>query len=260
MKLSDYEYYRTDLGVVYKGSCLDILPLIDIKFNAIIVDLPYGTTACSWDTVIDLQDLWKHYKRLRNDNTPIVLFGSQPFTTDLINSNRKEFKYEIIWYKTKPQRHVLAKKMPMTIFENISVFYFKQSTYNPIMRKGKPYIKKHGNNSTCGVGLKRDKRNNTITINNGERYPLNLIKFSNNNNNNYHSCQKPVELIQYLVKTYTNENDIILDNTAGSGTLGLACERLNRRYILIEQEEKYCKIIKKRLKQESDQFKMFRNN
>jgi site-specific DNA-methyltransferase (adenine-specific) len=254
--LKDYEYFRTDLGVLYKGDCLEILPLIDKKIDMILCDLPYGTTSCSWDIVIPFELLWSEYKRLIIDNGAIVLTGSQPFTTDLINSNREWFKYEWIWNKVQTTNFFLAKKQPLKQHENICVFYKNQCNYNPILKNNttKVFGKNHKSKSECYGESNEDYKT-------GVGYPKSIIKYRKYNNldknGNLHPTQKPDELFLYLIKTYTDKNMIVLDNCSGSGTTAVACEKLGRRWLGIEISEKYCQIAKQRIKAEADQIKMF---
>ena len=228
-------------SALFQGDCLDIMPLIPNKsVQLILADLPYGTTACKWDSIIDLDLIWKQYKRIIKDNGAIVLTASQPFTTKLISSNYEMFRYEWIWEKTLFSNFALVKKQPAKLHENILVFYNKQPIYNPQMQEGKPYTDKP-RKRTMGIiddaiGMKKAIENK------GERYPSSVQKYSNGNNGTKHPTQKPLELMKYLIKTYTNENDMVLDNTMGSGTTCLAAKELNRKFIGIEKEPKYYEI------------------
>ena len=228
------------------GDCLEVMKTINDKsIDAIICDLPYGTTACKWDTIIPFEPLWAQYKRIIKDNGAIVLFGSQPFTSAIVMSNPKMFRYEWIWEKTLFSNFALVKKQPAKLHENILVFYKKQPIYNPQMREGKPY-KDKPRKRTMGIiddaiGIKKAIENK------GERYPSSVQKHSNGNNGNQHPTQKPVPLLEYLVKTYTNEGDTVLDNTMGSGTTGVACINTNRNFIGIEKDEAYFKIAEQRI-------------
>ena len=232
-------------SALFQGDCLDIMPLIpDKSVQLILADLPYGTTACKWDSIIDLDLLWKQYNRIITDNGAIVLTASQPFTTKLISSNYEMFRYEWIWEKTLFSNFALVKKQPAKLHENILVFYKKQPIYNPQMQEGKPY-KDKPRKRTMGVindaiGMKKAIENK------GERYPSSVQKYSNGNNGTKHPTQKPLELMKYLIKTYTDENDMVLDNTMGSGTTCLAAKELNRKFIGIEKEPKYYEIACRR--------------
>jgi site-specific DNA-methyltransferase (adenine-specific) len=245
-------YYVNKSVALYKGDCLDIMPQLDIKFDACITDPPYQTTALEWDFVIPFEPMWKELDRLVGG--AVVLFSSQPFTTDLIQSNRKNFKYQMIWKKNVPTGMSLAKFRPMKYHEEVLVFSKKtDSTYNPIMKervgKGKEC---YNYNHYCGENNHLKQMKKIL-----KKYdpdfvqPSTVLEFDvvPNRNGKFHPTQKPVELIEYLIKTYTNENDIVLDFTAGSGTTGVACMNTNRRCILIEKEEKYCEVIVNRLKE-----------
>jgi site-specific DNA-methyltransferase (adenine-specific) len=228
-------------SALFQGDCLDIMPLIpDKSVQLILADLPYGTTACKWDSIIDLDLLWKQYKRIMTDNGAIVLTASQPFTTKLISSNYEMFRYEWVWEKTLFSNFALVKKQPAKLHENILVFYKKQPIYNPQMQEGKPYTDKPRKRT---MGVINDAIGTKKAIDNkGERYPSSVQKFSNGNNKTEHPTQKPLELIKYLILTYSNENDMVLDNTMGSGTTCLAAKKLNRKFIGIEKEPKYYEI------------------
>ena len=236
------------INQVIQGDCLEVMDSIGAKsIDMILCDLPYGTTACSWDTIIPFEPLWAQYKRIVKDNGAIVLTASQPFTSALVMSNPKMFKYEWIWEKTHHQGFVNAKKLPLKSHENILIFYKNPPIYNPQMRMGKPYIKKHGENGSMQNYGGKDKRAGTTTINKGTRFPKDVLLFANGNYGSFHPTQKPVALFEYFIKTYTNEGDLVLDNCAGSGTTGVAAKNLKRNFILIEKEEKYCKIAKERI-------------
>jgi len=232
-------------SALFQGDCLDIMPFIpDKSVQLILADLPYGTTACKWDSIIDLDLLWKQYKRIMTDNGAIVLTASQPFTTKLISSNYEMFRYEWVWEKTLFSNFALVKKQPAKLHENILVFYKKQPIYNPQMQEGKPYTDKPRKRT---MGVINDAIGTKKAIDNkGERYPSSVQKFSNGNNKTEHPTQKPLELMKYLIYTYSNENDMVLDNTMGSGTTCLAAKELNRKFIGIEKEPKYYEIACRR--------------
>ena len=228
-----------------KGDCLELMGNIpDKSIDAIIADLPYGTTACKWDSVIPFEPLWEQYKRIIKDNGAIVLFGSQPFTSALVMSNPKWFKYEWIWNKNKATGHLLAKKQPLRLKEDICIFYKKQPTYNPQMEKGEPYKAIGRKNNKDGVYGKVGEFRNDNT---GFRYPKNIITFPFVQFPD-HPTQKPVPLLEYLIKTYTNEGEVVLDNTMGSGTTGVACVNTNRGFIGMELDDKYFEIANERIK------------
>jgi len=225
---------------LYHGDCLKILDDLiknNIKVDAIITDPPYGTTDCKWDSILPLELLWKKLNKLSKPTTPIILFGNEPFSSHLRLSNLKYYKYDWKWNKTQITGFLNAKKQPLRKMEDIMVFYKKQPTYNPQMTKGKPYSIKRKHSTEV-----YKKQTNNETINNGERYPTNLIDIPQKRIKGGHPTQKPVKLLEYLIKTYTNENDLILDFTMGSGTTGVAAKNLNRNFIGIEIEDKYFKM------------------
>lgn len=231
---------------IYSGNCLEVMKDIDDKsIDMILCDLPYGTTACKWDTVIPFEPLWEQYKRVIKDNGAIVLTASQPFSSALVMSNPKWFKYEWIWEKSKASGYLNSKLMPLVSHENILVFGKGKVKYNPQMVSGKPYNKGFGHRPTEVYG----KQTATLVKNDtGNRFPRTVQYFvTAEREGKLHPTQKPIALFEYLVNTYTDENDVVLDNCAGSGTTGVACKNTNRNFILIEQEEKYCEISRKRL-------------
>ena len=204
--------------------------------------MPYGTTRNKCDSIIPLDKLWKQYERIIKDNGAIVLFSQMPFSAELVHSNLKLFKYEWIWQKDNGTGFLNAKKMPLKIHENILVFYKKLPLYNPQMRTGfKPYKCKQGRHSTNYGAYEQGH----ITESNGERYPIDIIKFKKDSG--LHPTQKPVELLEYLIKTYTNEGETVLDNCMGSGSTGVACINTNRNFIGYELNEKYFEIAEKRI-------------
>lgn len=235
--------------------CLDGMKEINDKsIDMILCDLPYGATACKWDTIIPFEPLWEQYERIIKDNGVIVLTASQPFTSKLIMSNIKLFRYEWIWSKTIATNFMFAKKQPLKKHENIVVFYKKQPKYNPQMEKGKPYTDKRTNRYKDKTGCKRESiadlmnQQSKKPINNkGFRYPSTVQLFSNKNHGNVHPTQKPVELFEYLIRTYTNENELVLDNCIGSGTTAIACINTNRNYIGFELDENYYNIAQSRI-------------
>jgi site-specific DNA-methyltransferase (adenine-specific) len=224
----------------------------DGSIDMILCDLPYGTTACSWDTIIPFEPLWSHYKRIIKPNGAIVLTASQPFTSKLVMSNLEWFKYEWIWEKYAISGHLNAKIMPLKKHENILVFCKGKTKYNPQMTKGIPYDVTYSTHSQ-NYGKQKD---NVRTINNGTRYPVSIQKMKHESDK-LHPTQKPVALFEYLIRTYTNEGDTVLDNCAGSGTTAIACIKTDRNYILIEQEQKYIDVIHKRIDDETRQARLF---
>ena len=234
---------------IIQGDCLEVMKDIhDKSIDMILCDLPYGTTACKWDTIIPFEPLWEQYKRIIKDNGAIVLTASQPFTSALVMSNIKMFRQELIWCKTKGSNPLLSKKRILQAHENILVFSSGTTKYNPQYREGAKYKgRKTGGRTNNIVGLKNDTFSQKDS--DGKYYPLSWNIFSREwrNQDIKHPTQKPVALFEYLIKTYTNEGDFVLDNCAGSGTTGVACQNLNRNYILIEKEPEYIDIINKRL-------------
>lgn len=234
---------KYELNSVIQGDCLEVMKDIpDNSINMILCDLPYGTTACRWDTIIPFEPLWEQYKRIIKDNGAIVLTASQPFTSALVMSNPKMFKYEWIWQKTRFSNQMLAKIQPLKIHESCLVFSNGKTNYYPqgLIRVDK--VTKQGKKVTDNVGGGERK---TEYFQEFSNYPKSIQVVSNETG--LHPTQKPVALFEYFIKTYTNEGDIILDNCAGSGTTGVACKNTSRNYILIEKEPEYVEIIKKRL-------------
>lgn len=227
-----------------QGDCLELMKDIpDGSIDMILCDLPYGTTVCKWDTIIPFDKLWEQYNRIIKDNGAIVLFGNEPFSSQLRLSNLKNYKYDWVWDKKRGSNFATVKIRPFNSFENIMVFYKKQPTYNPQMWKSTPYTCNQGYvGEAKQTGLYRD---NVITVNNGDRYPLTILSFSKETG--LHPTQKPVALLEYLIKTYTNEGDVVLDNCMGSGSTGVDCVNTNRNFIGIELDENYFNIAKKRI-------------
>lgn len=239
------------INKIINNDCLKVMPLIpDKSIDMILCDLPYGVTARNkWDNIIPFEDLWINYKRIIKDNGAIVLTATQPFATMLIASNTDMFRYDLIWEKSHAVGFLNARKMPMRKHENILVFYRKLPIYNPqILDKPKENIRPIPikNRKTLNYGIFDEGNHRTIPID--KTYPASIIKVSNESKvTTLHPTQKPVALFEYLIKTYTNENDIVLDNTCGSGTTCLAAKNLNRKFIGIEMEEKYYKIACERV-------------
>ena len=218
----------------------------DGSVDAIITDPPYGTTACRWDTVIPFEPMWEQLKRIIKPNGAIVLFGSQPFTSALVMSNPKMFKYEWVWEKTRCSNPYLAKVQPLRKHENILVFG-NAKIYNPQKTDGKEYtISKLSGGRVASDNVSNNKNYNGAKQ--SGRYPSSVQKISNPSLEvGLHPTQKPVALLEYLIKTYTNENETVLDFTMGSGTTGVACKNLNRNFIGIELDETYYNIAKERI-------------
>lgn len=229
------------------GDCLELMKDIpDGSIDMILCDLPYGTTACKWDTIIPFEPLWKEYERIIKQNGAIVLFGQEPFSSLLRNSNLKLYKYDWYWQKERITNVFQVKRRAGKVIEPISVFYKSQPTYNyeKIKHNGALVKNKPAGNHTKTSALNELKV--TPYNDDGTRYPIQLLKF-NRDLTYLHETQKPLALVEYLVKTYTNEGDLILDNCAGSGTTAIACLNTNRHFIVMEKEQKYYDIILKRV-------------
>ena len=252
---------------VIKGDCLKIMNSIkDNSIDMILCDLPYGTTACKWDSIIDLELLWVQYKRIIKKNGAIVLTASQPFTSVLTCSNLNWFKYEWIWLKNQGSNFATVKYQPMKEHESVLVFANGKTIYNPIMQQRtksaqerlKYDITKYkGDKREVFGGLKDNDKN--MSYNKNERNPSSYQFFSvvPRHKGTLHPTQKTIELFEYLIKTYTNENDLVLDNCAGSGTTAIACLNTKRNYILIEKEEMFYNTITERIKKHVSQQKLF---
>lgn len=241
-------WFNEDKSIrLYNDDCLEVMDkLIElgVKVDAIITDPPYATTQNKWDSMISLDEMWKRLNKLkRDDRTPIILFANEPFASMVRVSNIKQYKYDWCWRKDNSTGFLNAKRQPLRIYENIMVFYKKQCKYNPQMREGFQPYKTYTGAMTGSYG----EFKKIPTESNGERYPINIIEFSRDSGK-HHPTQKPIELMEYLIKTYTNDNDLILDFTMGSGTTGVACRCLNRRFIGIELNEDYFNIAVERIK------------
>lgn len=233
---------------LYFGDCIEEMKKIeDNSIDCIICDLPYGTTNCKWDVLIPFEDLWREYERIAKNTTPILLFGIEPFSSYIRMSNIKDFRYDLYWHKTLCSNFMMGKKQPFFKIETISVFYKNSPIYNPIMRKGKPYEIKESHIEQKGMQQKYNIKKKADISNEGVRYPDNLIEFNSLGSGKLHPTQKPIDLLEYLIKTYTDEGGIVLDNCMGSGSTGVACKKLNRKFIGIEKDEKYFEIAKKRI-------------
>jgi len=228
------------------GDCLELMKDIpNGSIDMILCDLPYGTTACKWDVIIPFEPLWEQYKRIIKDNGAIVLTASQPFTSALVMSNTKMFRYEWIWDKAFGKEPLAAGKRPMKAHENILLFYKKQPVFNPQYFYRKPYKDYRKDYKIKTERYKIDFLG--YESKDGRRNPISVIQFKNANFKGMHPTQKPVALFEYLIKTYTNEGDLVLDNCAGSGTTAIACLNTNRQFIVMEKEQKYYDIILKRV-------------
>lgn len=230
-----------------KGDCLEKMKYIkDKSIDMILCDLPYGTTRNKWDTIIPFDSLWCEYKRILKDNGVIILTSQGVFTAKLILSNEKWFKYKIVWEKSKATNFLNAKRQPLRKHEDICVFYKKQPNYNPQMREGKPYDKGVRKNQLTGS---YGEFNSVHVKSEGKRYPTDIVYFKTSESEGevVHPTQKPVSLLEYLIKTYTNEGDLVLDNCMGSGSTGIGCLNTNRNFIGIEKDDKYFDVSKNRI-------------
>lgn len=254
-----------ELNRIYNENCLEGMKRIpDGSVDCIICDLPYGTTACKWDTIIPFEPLWEQYNRVIKDKGAIVLFAGEPFTSKLILSNINNYRQKLTWLKTRPTNVFNAKKQFMNWTEDIVVFYRTLPTYNPQMRTdgvftGAKVQRCNHDRSNGTLGKTGEKKNYVHEGNGGLFYPKSVLEFSNvhNGGTSVHPTQKPVALIEYLIKTYTNEGETILDNCIGSGTTAIAAIRTNRNYIGFELQKEYFDIANKRIKDEQMQYKLF---
>jgi len=235
---------------LYQGDCLEKMKLIpDGSVDMVMCDLPYGTTACKWDSVIPFEPMWAAYKRVCKKNAAIVLTASQPFTSALVMSNLEGFSHELIWDKGRGNEPALAKLRPQKAHETVLVFSptGKSPNYYPVMeeRPEGPVVIA-GNYSNDGQGILSGS--GVIKKTYTHRYPKSVLTFTNSNQRDkFHPTQKPVALMEYLIKTYTNEGETVLDNTMGSGTTGVACMNINRRFIGIERDDKYFEVAQGRV-------------
>jgi len=234
------------------GDCLELMKDIpNGSIDMILADLPYGTTQCKWDSIIDLPKLWEQYERIIKPNGAIVLTAAQPFTSILVMSNLKLFKYDWVWKKPKGTGHLNAKKQPMRDKEDVLVFYKNQCTYNPQWTWGEPYTNlKSGKTAKPSTAEVSGKYMNGAEYRNGSdgrRYPKQVQEFGVVERGTIHPTEKPVDLFRYFIRTYTNEGELVLDNTAGSGTTAIACLEENRQFIVMEQDPNYFEKIKKRV-------------
>ena len=235
---------------LYQGDCIEVMKdILDGSVDLVLTDPPYGTTACKWDVVIPFEPMWEQLNRVIKPNGSIALFGGEPFSSALRVSNIKNYKYDWIWEKSKATGFLNAKKQPLRACENISIFYRSQPTYRPQMSQGNPYNKGTRKPQSSNDVYRKFKQ---IEIKSeGQRYPRNVIYFKTAETEGkvYHKSQKPITLLEYLIKTYTLENETVLDFTMGSGSTGVACLNTNRNFIGIELDENYFKIAENRIKQ-----------
>ena len=230
---------------LFQGDCLEVMKGIpDGSIDLVLTDPPYGTTQNKWDSVIDLERMWEQVWRVLKLNGACVLFCSQPFTTLLVSSQIKNYRQSLVWEKNKSTGHLNANRMHMRAHEDIMIFYKKLPIYNPQMGEGVSYNNKHkeGDSGDCYGKVGSSERKNVTT-----RYPRSVLRFDVDIKAEFHPTQKPVPLLEYLIKTYTDENETVLDFTMGSGSTGVACKNLNRKFIGIELDETYFNIAKERI-------------
>ena len=247
---------------LWQGDCLELMKDIpDGSVDLVLTDPPYGTTACKWDSVIPFEPMWEQLNRIIKPNGAIVLFSQQPFTSACVSSNYKMFRYEWIWQKPQGSGFLNAPKMPLKVHENILVFYKKLPTYNPQFWKSTPYASENKIVGGRQYGKLQCRKTESLD---GKRYPIDVIKFNLEKErynskkiktDKMHPTQKPVALLEYLIRTYTNEGETVLDFTMGSGSTGVACVNTNRRFIGIELDEGYFNIAKKRIEEAYDERK-----
>lgn len=237
---------------LYQGDCLEKMKEIpDGSIDLVLTDPPYGTTACKWDSVIDLEKMWKELKRVIKPNSAIVLFAAQPYTSVLIASNLKMYKYNWVWKKSQAVGHLNAWRQPMRNTEDVCVFYAKQCLYIPEL-KDKPMVNQRP--VTTRTKTSDNYGNHKLDVHRcppDKTMPATILEF-NNAQGTLHPTQKPVDLMEYLIKTYSNEGDVVLDFTLGSGTTGVACVNTNRKFIGIEKDEGYFKIAQDRIQAAQD--------
>lgn len=257
MEMCDVKIARaaeySDKGyALYNGDCLDIMPrLREGSIDMILADPPYGTTGCKWDSVINIDEMWKQCNNTIKEHGCIALFGKPPFSSKMIMSNLKYYRYEWIWQKTMPVGFLHANKMPMRAHENISIFYKRLPVYNAQKTPGSSYTKKRPSDEKHQDYIYNFARKSGRVDYEG-RFPVDVIKFSNPNNSNLHPTQKPVDLLEYLIKTYTNPGDTILDFCMGSGSTGVACANTGRRFVGIELDPDYYTIARTRIAEAYD--------
>jgi len=237
---------------LYEGDCLEIMPTLpDKSINLILSDLPYGITSRNkWDVVIPFDKLWEQYERVIRDSGVIILTASGLFTADLMKSNKSIWRYNLVWEKTTPTGFLNANRMPLRIHEDILVFYKSLPTYNPQKTTGHPRKVSTAKHKINCKETSNYSNHGLTTYDSTDRFPTSVLKFpTDKQKKSLHPTQKPVSLFEYLINTYTNAGDTVLDNCAGSGTTGVAAERCGRHSIMIEKEPQYCEIIRNRMKE-----------
>jgi site-specific DNA-methyltransferase (adenine-specific) len=255
-----YSTKGNDRYTIHNGGCLEVLPSIaDGSVDMVMVDLPYGTTERAWDVIIPFDQLWAQYNRVCKENAAFVFTAQQPFTTAVVMSNIENFRYQYAWIKNQATGFMNANKMPLKNIEDVLVFYRKLPTYNPQMRAGRPYHMVHKDphkwDDTSVYGRTGLKAEPTVHHNEGTRHPAQDLNFDVEVG--FHPTQKPVALMEWLIKTYTNPGELVLDNTMGSGTTGVAAMRAGRRFIGMEADAVHFATAQMRIDRESNQERMF---
>lgn len=238
-------------AMLYRGDCLEVLPTLDLKVDLVLADPPYGITARNaWDKIIPFEPLWGGLHAVARANTPIVLFAQMPFGAELIMSNRREYRYEWIWNKKNAAGFLNANRMPLRLHENILVFYGKLPTYNPQKWKGEPYLAKSGIKTSRNYGSFSGEWHTANET--GERMPVDIIAFPRQQGSGNHPTAKPVALLEYLIKTYTNPGDTVLDFCMGSGSTGVAALNTGRKFIGIEKDYHWFNVAAERIGEIND--------
>ena len=239
-----------NINTIIHGDSLELMKDIPTaSIDMILCDLPYGTTKNYWDIPLDYKQLWEQYERVIKDNGAIVLFAQAPFDKLLAVSNLNLFRYEWIWEKSSATGFLNASKMPLKAHENILIFYKKLPTYNPIKTKGQKKVSRASHKTNCKSSSNYGKQMHTKDYCSDERYPRSVLRFGlDKQKEAHHPTQKPIKILEYLIKTYTNKGDIVLDNCIGSGSTAVACINTNRNYIGYELDENYFEIANKRIK------------
>lgn len=242
---------------LFQGDCLELMKDIpDGSVDMVLADLPYGTTKNAWDSVIPFAPLWEQYHRICKQNAAVLIFGQPPFSATLMMSNMRELRYEWIYEKTNATGFLNAKKMPLKAHESVFVFYQKLPTYNPQFSFGKRYIRSSSDRGSANYGAFQSEKNRRYD---NKRYPRSVIKFSNSGRDKdyeHHPTQKPVTLLEYLIRTYTNEGETVLDNCMGSGSTGVACVNTGRNFIGMELDPGYFETAKRRIEEAQEQLRI----
>lgn len=231
---------------LFHGDCLVGMSRVETgSVDLVLCDLPYGTTNCAWDSVIPFEPLWEQYQRIVKPRGALVLFAAQPFTTALINSARKLFRYDLVWEKTSPAGFANSHKQPLRSHEQILVFYKRQPTYNPqgLVKLEKPIVRRGSRGGSVYRSMSGE------SVQQYTNYPRSVLHYPNRAERRYHPTQKPVALLEYLIRTYTNQGEMVMDNCMGSGSTGIACLNTERRFVGFEQDAAYFEIARQRIEE-----------